>query len=603
MPGHGKRSETKMTTKQRLGAIFKVAQVTFKASPGLFFVQLGGALTDAILPIVITYFAALTTTSLAAAANGTEGAGQEAIAYVIATAFLGIVATAWTSIKRYLTQLMEYKIEAAVSDRMYEHFLKLDFWQYDDKDTIDNFDKANQFARFFPYIFNRLSEILRNAIGLIAGLVALTIVSWWLGLILIAAVIPGIIIQFKLSREQAQHWNTHVDTRRSKWMIENNMLQPQPIAELRLYGMVRFLLDLRLKLRDKDDMARIQFERKYIPLRLLADAIEAGAETIALVWTVFQIIGHVLPIGQFVYVQQIVSRAISGATGFVSTINEIDEDLINLVYYQAFMDAPESATPTKKFRGVPQSLQIENVSFRYPGTKRDVLKDVSFEVKRGQRIAIVGENGAGKTTLIKILTGLYKPTQGAVLLDGTSLADYDVNTWHKHLGVLQQQYLAYGFASVKDNIRYGDVNHPFDEERFGAAIDMAEAREFIEKLPEGINSYVSRWMEDDEGHRGVELSGGQWQRLALARNFYRNSPIVILDEPTSAIDALAESRIFKHLFETKDKTIITISHRLTTVKKAEVIYMMKNGELVEKGTHKELVDKKGAYYKMFESQL
>jgi len=232
-----------------------------------------------------------------------------------------------------------------------------------------------------------------------------------------------------------------------------------------------------------------------------------------------------------------------------------------------------------------------------------VLRDVSLTIESGQHVAIVGENGAGKSTLIKLLTGLYAPTSGSVMVDDTSLSDISIDSWHDKLGVLQQDFISYGFASAKDNVYFGDTKRPFSAKRFESALDKAEAREFIEKLPKGIDSYVNPWMEDSDGNNGTELSGGQWQRLALARNFYRDSPIIILDEPTSAIDALAEARIFKHLFAEKDKTIITISHRLTTVQKADVVYMMKDGQVVETGTAAELIKQQGEFFTMFESQL
>jgi len=218
-------------------------------------------------------------------------------------------------------------------------------------------------------------------------------------------------------------------------------------------------------------------------------------------------------------------------------------------------------------------------------------------------VAIVGENGAGKSTLIKLLTGLYRPTKGNILLDGVDMNEYEVGSWHKLLGVLQQDFLSYGFATAKDNIYFGDVSGPLDQKRFDDAINRAEAKTFLAKLPKGIDSFVTTWMEHKDGTKGVDLSGGQWQRLALARNFYRNSPIIILDEPTSAIDALAEARIFERLFADKNRTVITISHRLTTVEKADMIYMLEGGKIVERGTHQQLVKNRGPYYKMFESQL
>lgn len=598
-----KSNDRKLTAKDRIFAIGHVAKITFLAAPVMVVVQILGIFITAILPLVVTYFAALTTTSLAEAYAGNQDAGQQAVIYVIVTAVLGICLTVWRSVEQYLTQIMRYKVEAGISDRMYEHFLMLDFWRYDDKHTADLYDRAKKFSQFFAYVFDRLAGVVTQFITMIAGIVALILVSWWLGLIVLIAVIPGIYIQFKLSRTQAKHWNANVETRRAKGQIEWNLFQPQYIAELRLYSLVRYLLDLRMSLRDRDEKARIEFERKYIFKKLGADMLEAVAEVTALLFTVTQIIARAQPIGQFLYVQQVVSRALGGASSFVSQLSTIDEDLANLFDYQEFMELSVFATGTKKLIDAPDRLVLDNITFKYPAAKENVLKGVSLTLNRYQHIAIVGENGAGKSTLIKIITGLYKPTNGSIQADGINLNDVDITSWHRLLGVLRQDYTSYNFASAMDNIYLGDVSAPFDQARFDKALDRAEARDFIEKLPKGAESYVHPWMEDNEGNVGTDLSGGQWQRLALARNFYRDSPIIILDEPTSAIDALAEDRIFRHIFADKKRTVITISHRLTTVKRADVIYMLKEGKLVESGTHRELVEKRGAYYAMFESQL
>jgi ATP-binding cassette, subfamily B, bacterial len=598
-----KKEERKLSFRQRTVAIVRVAKLTYKAAPFAVVVKLIGSIVTAILPIATTYFAALTTTSLAEAYAGDQAAGNQAIIYVLITAALGVAMTGWGSFEQYINQITRYKVEASMNDRMYEHFLSLDFWRYDDKTTADLFDRAKQFANFFAYVFDRLAGVVTQFITMFAGLVALVLVSWWLGLILVAAVIPSVIIQFRLSRQQVAHWNANVETRRAKEMIEWGLFQPKYMAELRLYGVVRYLLDLRMKLRDTDEKERIEFERKYIFKRLGGDVLEAGAEVVALVYTTLQIIAHAQPIGQFLYVQQVVSRALSGANGFVGQLNSIDEDLANLFDYQEFMELEIRRGGSEPLKHQPQIISLENVSFHYPQTEKDVLYDVSLTIKKGQHVAIVGENGAGKSTLIKLLTGLYRPIKGKILLDGIDLEKYEISSWHKFLGVLQQEYLAYRFTSAKDNIYFGDVSAPFNQERFEEALDRAEARTFLGKLPKGVDSYVTTWMEHNDGTKGVDLSGGQWQRLALARNFYRDSPIIILDEPTSAIDALAEARIFKRLFADKKRTVITISHRLTTVEKADIIYMLEDGHVVEQGTHDQLVKNRGPYYKMFESQL
>ncbi len=599
-----KSSAKKLTTREYVTAVFRVAKITYQSAPLAVVTQLIGAVITAVLPLATAFFAGLTTTALAEAYAGSDTAGDQAIEYVIITAILGITMTAWSSLERYVTQLMRYRVEAAMSDRMYEHFLSLDFWRYDDKKTADLYDRATQFARFFPYVFDRLSSIVTALISLMAGLIALVIVSWWLGLILLIAVIPGIYIQFKLSRAQTQHWNQNVETRRAKGVIEYGLLQrPEYIAELRLYGMVRHLLDLRMQFRDKDEKQQIEFERRYIFKKLGADALEAGAEVTALLFTVIQIIAREQPIGHFLYVQQVVSRALSGANSFVSQLSTIDQDLANLFDYQRFMELPTRSGGEYEIKSVPKVIKIDAVSFMYPSGGASVLKDVTLNIEQGQHIAIVGENGAGKSTLIKLLLGLYHPTTGAIYLDDQNLRTVSMASWHKLLGVLRQDYLSYAFATARENVHYGDVSQGVDKKRYEQAIDRAEARKFLNGLPNGADSYVSTWMEDSKGNNGVDLSGGQWQRLALARNFYRDSPIIILDEPTSAIDALAESRIFKHLLADRSKTVVTISHRLTTVEKADMIYMLQDGKIVERGTHDELVARKGAYYTMFESQL
>ena len=593
----------KLSKRERMFGVIRIAKITYKASPMAVFVKIFGTIITAVLPIITTYFAALTTTALAEAYSGDESAGGRAIAFVVITALLGVVLTAWNSLEQYINQFVRYKIDVEVSDRMYEQFLALEFWRYDDKKTADLFDKAKQFSQFFSYVFDSLTGFFSAFIQLVAGLVALLMVSWWLGLILIVAVVPGVIIQFRLSQAQVKHWRGTVDNRRVQSMIEWNMFEIDHIAELRLYGLARYLLDLRISLRDKDEKVRIEFERKFIWKQLGADAIEAVAEVAALIYTTLQIIAHIQPIGQLLYVQQIVSRALGGARSMVSQLNRIDEDMANLFDYNEFMELPSASRQDKRLKSAPEMIEFRDVSFHYPKSDKMVLRDISLRLKRGEHIALVGENGAGKSTLIKILLRLYEPTKGKVLVDGITLTDIKVTDWHKQLGVLQQDFTQYGFASARDNILLGDVSKLADEERLQTAMKQAEAREFLEKLPKGLDSFVHQWMEQEDGTPGVDLSGGQWQRLALARNFYRDSPIIVLDEPTSAIDALAESRIFKRLFAMKNKTIITVSHRLTTVQKADRIYVLENGKIVEQGTHTELAVKKGAYHRLFESQM
>ena len=620
--GRGRRIEgSGLGTRGVIRAAKEIAALTWQATPWSIVLLLLGAVISAVLPIVTTYFAALTTTALGEVIAGDETAGGRALTFVIVTAALGLALTGWRSLEQYVQRLMRYTLEARVSDIMYERFLSLEFWRYDDKDTIDVYDRAQRFSQFFAQAFTTLSRMLTQVITLVASVVALVLVSWWLALILVIAVIPGVVLQLRLSREQIAHWNSTIELRRSKGVIERQLFQPEHIAELRLYGVVRHLLDLRQNLRDMDERQRIMFDRRALGWRLLADTVEVMAEVIALVWITLQIIAGTQPLGQFLFVQQIVSRALASMNSFVVEIASLDEQLANLDDYQRFMDYPTREGGERRLDGPPERIEVSGVSFRYPSAEVEVLHDVDFAIDRGRRIAIVGENGAGKSTLIKLLSGLYEPTSGSVDLvlgrdaeaagqagaeqqtERIDLRDIDINTWHAQLAVLQQDYLSYAFATARDNVRFGQVNRPFDDAAFDAALREAEAEGFVSRLPRGADSYVSPWMAHADGTRGVDLSGGQWQRLALARNFYRQAPVVILDEPTSAIDALAEARIFDHLFSTRSRTLIIISHRFTTVTRADEVLMLERGRIVERGTAAELVAARGPFFRMFESQL
>lgn len=596
-------AQRRLTLRPYAKAVAQVLRVSFRASPAAVVMKVLGSLISAVLPLVTTYFAALTTTALAAAYAGDSAAGQQAIVYVIITAALGLLWGAFNSVDRYIQQLMSFKVGAIVGDQMYERFLALEFWRYDDKETVDLYDRAKRFSDSYARVLDRIAAIFTQLISVLLAIGALLLVSWWIAVIVLVAIVPSVYLQFKLSREQIAHWNTQVDSRRQRRMIETNLLRPQHIAEMRLYGIVRHLMDLRSRLRDADERRRLDFQRRYIPKQLAADALQYGAEVVSLIWVVGQIIARAQPVGQFLYVQQIVSRALSTANNLVTSLSSIDEDLANLKDYELFMDLPAHTDRSPQLLAAPRVVELRDLRFTYTGSETEVIRGISMTIREGQHVAIVGENGAGKSTLIRILAGLYAPDSGQVLLDGVDLASVDVTSWHRHLAVLSQEFLKYEFATAADNIRFGDVESPRDDQRIRRAAADAEALEFINKLPNGLENHVSNWMEDPRGRKGSGLSGGQWQRLAMARNFYRDASFMVMDEPTSAIDALAEHRIFTRLFADHSSTIIAISHRLATIEKADIVYMLEDGQIAEQGTHKELVALRGRYFRMFESQL
>ena len=593
-----------MTIRQYLRAMLKVGRRSFRMAPSIAIVKLFDSVIQAVLPIATAYFAAATTTALAAAYAGEEQASQKAIFYVIITAFIGLFMLLWRSVSNYISQKMRYSVDASIEDEMTMKLTTLPFSSYDDKDVMELHEKARRFSYFFSYIFDTLSSMLTSIIGAITAIVALLIISPWLSLVVLVASVPGMIIQLRLARQQVKHWEGNITNRRRKGNIGWTLQQPRYISEMRVYGVVKHLIHTYATLRDKDDKERLEFELRTIWKQLTADVGTALVELGSLVWITLEIIHRQQPIGQFVYVQQMVSRAFSEAKELASQLGRIDEDLANITQYQQFMELESGDETGVSIKELAKSIKVDQVSFAYPETDVLVLDNVSMTIERGSRVAIVGENGAGKSTLIKLLMGMYQPTKGQILVDERNLLEIKKSSWHSRIALLGQSFVEYAFATMRENITLGNVHKKPTDEAVVEAMKAAEFMEVADKQPHGADTYVERWMaEDDDKTTATELSGGQSQRLALARNFYRDAPIMILDEPTSAIDALAESRIFKRLFRQTGKTLIIVSHRLTTVEKADVIYMMERGKVVERGTHEELVAKRGRYYNMFESQI
>jgi ATP-binding cassette subfamily B protein len=247
---------------------------------------------------------------------------------------------------------------------------------------------------------------------------------------------------------------------------------------------------------------------------------------------------------------------------------------------------------------IREGVEFNNVSFRYPGSDRLVLRNLSFVLRPGETVAVVGENGAGKTTLVKLLARFYDPTEGSILLDGKDLREYDLEDLHRHIGVIFQDFVHYDL-SVRENIGFGQIEFLDDQQRIVRAADQGGSHSVIDKLPKKFETILGRTFDE-----GVDLSGGEWQKLALSRAFMREgAQVLILDEPTAALDALAEYEMYSRFADlTAGKMTIFISHRFSTVRVANHILVMQEGSVIEEGAHDELMGLDGLYTKMFNAQ-
>lgn len=599
----GKIDDEKKTKslKQKAKLIISVIKMVIKTSPAMAVTMIVDAIVRGALPMATTYVVAQTTSCLAAAVAGDSSIVSQLYAYILAGGVLVAAGAIWGIYVSYASTNMYFVISARLADMMWRKYYHLDFSYYDNKKTADLYENAREFAGGATLYFHHIVRIITALIGLASAIGLLLTVNIWLTVIGLVLIIPNLYLTVQRSRKNIKIRRSNADNRRYMWSMTSLMNDPDNVMETRLYGLGEFLISKNAELRAIEQDMRMANERHFLPMAIGQSILRYGFEVGAMVWAAMDIVAGRQPIGNFVLVQRAVSTLMERIDMLVGAIQLLD-DMAALTDFEEFMSLPDGEEKGIKVGKVVENVDIKDVSFKYPETDREVLKSISLSINKGDHIAIVGRNGAGKSTLMKLICGLYQPTGGEIDVNGKKLARYNLSDWHNRIAMLTQDFTKYTFATIRENVLFGDVTTKFDQARYDKALADSGANIFIDKLPHGDQTFADSWTSKGEV-KGTRLSGGQWQRLALARSFYRNAPIIILDEPTSAIDAIGEAKIFDKVFGDNNKTIIAVSHRLSTIKKADKIFMLADGKIVESGSCDELLAQKGEFYNMFKSQI
>ncbi len=450
------------------------------------------------------------------------------------------------------------------------------------------------------------TSIVRIVASIIRGIIAASIIFSFSRTLGIAMILIAII-----SYLQNRHyflkdfkWQTsdkNIQERRKVGRIGYQLSDPLSIGEISIVGAFKYL-----------DSKYINFYNYYnneIKKIVRQDSITTFLVDIL---NVFAVMGGCLQVFKMAIERKI---SIGDTTFFVSSISNFYSSMKNMTAELVmFLDSVTKGKQVVEFFNLqplvsdgsiklerlvtPPSIDVKNITFRYPGSHRDIFKNFSMKIESGQKVAIVGENGAGKSTLVKLLCRMYDPQEGKILINGIDLKELSINDWYKNVGTLFQDFNFYSSLTVEENIYIGKPVKEIDRKKIVASAKNAEAHEFIMKYKKKYNTVMSEDFKD-----GVKPSHGQKQKIAIARFFYRDTPLVIFDEPTSSIDADSEFRIFNRIYKFfNKKTVIIISHRFSTVRKADVIFVIKDGKLIEKGSHRELMGRKGVYFRNFTVQ-
>jgi ABC-type multidrug transport system fused ATPase/permease subunit len=479
--------------------------------------------------------------------------------------------------------------------------LTLDLTQFEDSEFYDKMTNARREASSRPLsLVNRTFGLVQSALSLITYGILLVKFSFWAVVMLVIAAIPPFYAETKFAGEAFRLFSWRAPETRQQHYLETLLAREDYAKEVKLYQLGEMLLGRYHKLFDK-----LYTEDRDLTLRrgvwgYLLSLLSTAAFYLVYAWIVVETVVGRISLGDMTMYLTVFRQGQSTFSSALTSIGGMYEDNLYLSNLYEFLEERVPTPRGKATKGVdPQDgIRFENVSFTYPGSLRPALKNISLHLKPGEKLAIVGENGSGKTTLIKLLTRLYTPSSGRILLDGLDLQEWDVNVLQQRIGVIFQNFVRYQFT-VGENIGVGDVEKMEDKSRWRVAAELGMALPFIKKLPEDFQTQLGKWFT-----KGQELSGGQWQKIALSRAFMRNrADILVLDEPTSAMDAQAEFDIFNHFrILTQNQMVFLISHRFSTVRMADKILVIEAGEVVEQGTHEELLLAQGRYAKLFALQ-
>jgi ATP-binding cassette subfamily B protein len=561
---------------------------------------IGLRLIVAVLPFAIAKVAQYIINDIAGVLRGTTLPSNFWILVATEVA-LNVVLGLITRAIDYSDSLLANRYTQYVSVRVMEQAARLDLTTYEDPLFYDRLERARVQATDRLAMIQQMGRLIQQIITTLVFSAALAWASPWLVLLLAAGVLPSFLGETHYAFLGYAKNFRQTPAKRQMDYLRQVAGSREGAKEVKLFGLNKFFTERFQALAHQIYIEDITLSRSKLIIGGLLGIIGTLGYYGAYVYVIWRTIRGGYNIGEFTFLTTAIQQASSNLQQVFSTASGIADQALFLTDLIAFFDmkptvqSKPNALPTPNV--IQQGFEFRNVSFAYPGTDRTVLKNFNLTLSPGERIALIGENGQGKTTVVKLITRLYDPTEGQILLDGIDLREYSIEDLHRHIGVIFQDFMRFEMTA-RENIAVGSVDRLDQQEEIELAAHKSLADTVVRKLAGGYDQMLGRRFEG-----GVELSGGEWQKMALARAYLRDAQLLILDEPTAALDARSELEVFERFAElTAGKMALLISHRFSTVRMADRIVVLSGGRLIEEGTHQELMDKNGLYAGMFEMQ-
>ncbi len=580
----------------------KILKIFWQLNPKLMTTLLLLTIIGGVIPAIQVQITASTIQSTVNAIHGgkTNPLILVAVSFCIAQGALTLLTLFISAVQQYLQQLFQTQLSNKFSIQIMEKAISLDLQHYEDDQFYDKLQRANNESNYRAYqIFTQFIDIATQFVSLVSVASIIFLWNWLICIIILISPLPAVYAQIVYGQKGYRIERERTSERRHIAYLQYLVTNSRAYKEIRLFNLGHLFInryrDYIQKFYRIDKQLAKQRSLVGVPLSSLGIIISSGSQIYATLFAIMS--GNIGLLAGYIQAIGIVQHS---ALGLLSGLSQLYQHNLFIGNLFEYFDTPSSHIKSGSYPFPPKlqkGIEFRNVNFYYPGTTKKVLDNLSFFLPAEQCVALVGQNGTGKTTIVKLLSRLYQPTSGQILIDDIPIEEYDIDDLQKHLGVIFQDFMQYEM-SVKENIGFGYVEDLHNMDRIRQAAERSGAAKDIECLSQDYKTILGRMFED-----GQQLSIGQWQKIALARAFMRKAAIVVLDEPTASIDAEAEAEIFGRLYKiAKGTTSLLIAHRFSTTRIADKILVLEDGKVKEEGTHETLMKANQTYAHLFNLQ-